>query len=116
MQDIVIFGRNVPALIYAPVIYFIWVSLLLVLKKVIFSRIQKFAEKTTSKLDDILLGALDLPLTLLVFVSGATVLEKIAPIIGDGELTRYFVVALKATTVVAIVLFLDKLFKNLIQA
>ncbi len=115
MRDITIFGLTIFAWLYAPAIYFIWVSVLLLIKKVFFSRIQKFAEKTRSKLDDILLTALDLPLILLIFVSGAVVLERISPLGQDVALTKFFVVGLKATTIVAIVIFFDRLLKNLLQ-
>ena len=116
MKEITIFNMAIPAYIYAPVIYFIWVSLLLLIKKLVFSRIHKFASRTKSKVDDILLGALDFPLTLLIFVSGVVVLERISPVLSDSELSRYFFVALKTTTVVAIIIFIDRLLSNLIQA
>jgi len=115
MQDLVILGISISAGIYAPVIYLLWVSVLLVIKRIVFSRIEKFAAKTRSKLDDILLSALNLPITLLIFVSGASVLERIAPIPQEAELTTYFLIALKATTVIAVILFFDKLLRNLIQ-
>jgi len=116
MQELVVFGFRVSAWIYAPLIYLLWVSILLSIKKVVFLRIEAFAAKTSSKLDDILLSALSFPLTLLIFVSGALVLERVAPISTEAELTTYFIVALKATTIIAVVLFFDKLLKNLIQA
>jgi small-conductance mechanosensitive channel len=115
MKDITIFGLRISAWIYAPVIYFFWVSILLLAKRAIFSQIKRFAEKTKTQLDDILLEALDLPLVLLIFVSGVFVLEKILPLGQDAELTRYFIVALKATTIIAVIIFLDRLLKNLIR-
>ena len=115
MQDIVIFGVRVSALLYAPVVYLLWVSILLIIKKVVFSKVEQFASKTSSKLDDILLSALNLPLVLLIFVSGALILERIAPISQEAELTTYFITGLKATTIVAVILFFDKLLKNLID-
>lgn len=114
MEDITIFGFKVSAWVYAPVTYFLWVSAFLFIKKLYYEKIKKFAEKTHSKIDDILLDALDLPLTLLIFVSGAIVLERISPLGKNAELTRYFVLGLKVTGVVAIVIFFDKLTKNLI--
>jgi small-conductance mechanosensitive channel len=115
MQDLVIFGIKISAWIYAPVIYLVWVSVLLTIKRVVFNRIEKFASKTRSKLDDILLSALNLPLVLLIFVSGALILERITPISKEAELTNYFIIALKATTIVAVVIFFDRLLRNLIN-
>ncbi|MFH1656121.1 MAG: mechanosensitive ion channel family protein [Candidatus Omnitrophota bacterium] len=115
MQDITILNITIPALIYAPIVYLLWVSILLFIKKIVFDKIEKIAAKTSSKLDDIFLSALNFPLVLLIFVSGAVILEKIAPISKEAELTTYFIVGLKATTIVAIILFFDKLLKNLID-
>ena len=115
MKEITLFGIGVPAFIYALVVYFVWVSLLLWVKKVVFGRIEKIASKTNSKLDDILLTAMNLPMVLLIFVSGIYVIEKISPITANNEITQYVLVAFKATTVAAIILFLDKLTNNLIN-
>ena len=115
MKDMILFGITISPIIYAPVVYFIWVSLMLLVKKIIFVRIRKFAEKTKTQIDDILLGSLDFPLTLLIFVSGLAVLERISPVARNAQLTMYFVMALKATTIVAVILFLDKLLRNIIK-
>jgi len=115
MKEITLFNVEVPAFIYAPAIYFLWVSVLLVIKKVVYVRIERFASRTKSKLDDILLGALNFPLVLLIFVSGAFILEKVSPVLTGLELSGYFLMALKTTTVIAIVIFMDRLFNNLIQ-
>ncbi|MBU2540507.1 MAG: mechanosensitive ion channel family protein [Candidatus Omnitrophica bacterium] len=116
MQDLSFFNIEISPWILAPVIYFIWVSLLLILKKIAYARMQQLAGRTASELDDVFLNALDFPLLLLIFVSGAVIVEKVAPLALEQELTQGFVIAFKATTVVAIVLFLDRLLRNLIQA
>lgn len=115
MKEITFFNITIPAFIYAPVIYFLWISVLLFIKKIVFTRIERFASRTSSKLDDILLGALNLPLVLLIFVSGFVIIERIAPLPTESELIKYLLVALKTTTVLAIIIFLDKLLNNLIQ-
>lgn len=116
MNNISIFGMEVSAWIYAPVIYFLWVSVFLVLKRVFFKRIKRIAGKTKTRLDDVFLYALNLPLTLLIFISGIWILEKISPEIKNVELARYFFIVLKATTIVAIIIFLDRLLRGLLQA
>lgn len=115
MKEIALFNVTIPAFIYAPVVYFLWISVLLVIKKIVFGRVEKFAARTRSQLDDILLGALNFPLVLLIFVSGVVVLERISPVLSDSELSKYFFVALKTTTIVAVIIFLDRLMNNLIQ-
>ena len=115
MKEIALFNIKVPAFIYAPVIYFAWVSMLLFIKKIVFVRIERLASRTRSKLDDILLSALNFPLVLLIFVSGIFILEKFSPVFTGSELSRYALVGLKTTTVIAIIMFMDRLFNNLIQ-
>ena len=115
MKEITVFNIAIPAFIYAPVVYFLWVTILLIIKKIVFSRVERFADRTKSKLDDILLGALNFPLVLLIFVSGIFILERISPILRDSELVGYFFVALKTTAVIAIVIFMDRLLNSLIQ-
>jgi small-conductance mechanosensitive channel len=115
MNNIEVFGITLSAWLYVPVVYFIWVSLLLLVKKVIFSRIERFAEKTKSQVDDVVLDALNLPLVLLVFVSGAFIINAIAPVDMEHALIKYLVVGFKITLVIAIVMFFDKLLRNLIR-
>lgn len=115
MKDIIFFNVTVPAFIYAPVTYFLWVSILLVIKKLVFVKVERFAGKTSSKLDDILLSALNFPLVLFIFVSGALIVQQISPIAADKGILRYLLIGFRATTVIAIILFFDKLLMNLIQ-
>jgi len=116
MNEIKIFNITVSPWLAAPVFYFLWITILLATKRIVFKRIKKFAAKTKTKLDDILLTALDFPLVLLIFASGLIFLEQFLPLDQNQELTKYFLVGLKATVIIAIILFLDKLLKNLIQA
>ena len=115
MGNIIVFGIEVSAWIYAPIIYFLCVTLLLIVKKIIFSRIHKIVSKTKLRLDDLILNSLDFPLTLLIFVSGIFVLERISPLGEGAELTKYFFIALRCTTIIAIILFLDKFLRALIN-
>jgi len=115
MKEIGAFGINIPPAIYVPVLYFLWVSVFLILKKVFFAKIHAFAKKTKTKVDDIFVGALDLPLVLLIFVSGAFVLDNLFAFGTDSELLRFVDMAFKATAVIAIIMFTDRLFKGLIN-
>lgn len=115
MNEIALLNLKIPAFIYAPVLYFIWVSILLLAKKLVFGKIEKFAQKSRSQLDDILLGALNFPLVLLIFTSGAFIVQRALPALSSSEFSRYFFVAIKAASIVAVVLFLDRLLSNLIQ-
>jgi len=98
-----------------PVVYFFWVTVLLILKKIFFKRIRTFAEKTKTKFDDIFVNAADLPLSLLIFVSGVFVLDNFFEFGTGGELLQFVDVAFKITAVIAVVLFTDRLFKGIID-
>jgi len=115
MEPIMIFNIEITPWIYAPAIYFLWVSILLIVKRIIFGVINKFAERTQSKIDDVFLDALNVPLVLLIFVSGSFILDWLTPLDTEGELTKYFFIAFKATTIIAIILFFDRLFRNIIK-
>ena len=115
MNSISIFNVQISAWIYAPVVYFLWVCALLLCKKIVFNRIRHWVGRTKTQIDDVLLNALNLPLMLLVFVSGMVVLEKISPLGEDAQLTRYFFIALRATAIVAVIIFFDRLLRGLIR-
>ena len=115
MNSITIFNVEISAWIYAPVVYLVWVSVLLALKKILFNRIKHWVGRTKTRLDDVIVHALNLPLTLLVFVSGILVLERISPL-GEGALlTRYFFFAFRAVAIVAVIIFFDRLLRGLIS-
>lgn len=115
MRAITILNFEIQPWLWAPVVYFLWTTILLVVKKIIFTRIHQFTKKTKTEIDDVLLNALDLPLTLFVFVSGAFIINRIAPVEGDGGFTGYFFVALRVTAVLAVIIFFDRLFRNIIK-
>lgn len=115
MKDILFFNIRISPVLYAPVVYFLWVSVLLLVKKYIYGRIEKLAAKTASKLDDILLGAMNFPLVLLIFVSGAFIIQKLLPINQDPQAAKCFLIAFKVTVAAAAILFLDNLISNLIK-
>jgi len=115
MKDIVLLGVSVPAAMYMPVLYLFWVTVLIVLKKVIFNRIKTFSIKTATRLDETLIVALDLPLTLMIFVSGAFVLDNLFDFGAGSELLEFVDLAFKATAIFAVIIFFNRLFKGLID-
>jgi len=115
MQEVTIFGMTLSSWMFVPIIYFVWLTVFFILKKAFFNRIKAFAAKTKNRMDDIIVEALDLPLTLVIFISGAFLIEKMLPLDGDLEFAKYFGIALRVTSIVAVIMFLDTLFKNLIK-
>jgi small-conductance mechanosensitive channel len=114
MQSLTIFGVVVPPWLYLPFGYFLWVTVFLAVKKICFGSIRRIASKTKTNLDNIFLDSADFPLTLLIFTSGAAVVERLLPTATDAELTRHFLVVFKATTILAIVLFVDRLLRAVV--
>lgn len=115
MNVIDLFGFNISVWIYIPVFYLMWVTLLLLLKRLSFHYIRKFTRQTATKIDNILVQAADFPVTLLIFTSGGAIAEKMMPVTAGGQMTDYFTIGFKATTVVAIVLFADRLINGLFK-
>ena len=115
MEDMNVFGFQVSAWIVIPVVYFLWVTLFLICKRILYKYIQKLTEKTKTKIDDVFINAADIPLLLIIFTSGGVVVERMIPVTADVEMTRYFLIAFKAATILAVVLFADKLINGLIR-
>jgi len=115
MEELELFGLKIAPSIYIPVVYFVWVTVFVILKKIVFSRIRRFAERTETKLDDILLNALDLPVLLFIFISGMFFLENTFQFGLEGDLLKWVGVAFKATTIIAVIIFFDRLFKGVLD-
>ncbi len=115
MSGITIFGITFSMWIVIPVVFFVWVTVLLLIKRRVFVLIKKFTSKTKTHLDNLIINAADFPVTLLIFASGGALVERIMPLATDNELTNYFVIGFKAVTIIAIVLFLDKLLSAILQ-
>lgn len=116
MSELTIFGFKISAWIIVPVIFLIWVTVLLFIKQVVFKVIRRVFKKTKTNVDDLFIKSLDFPLMLLILASGGTVVERLMPVTTDSELTSIFLVGFKAITIVAFVLFFDKFLNSLINA
>lgn len=116
METINIFGVQIYSWIVLPVILLVWIVVLFTVKKAVFTALHKIARKTRMSFDDIFIASLDFPLNILIYTSGAAVVERMIPVVADGaaKLTQYFLVGFKAATVVAIVIFVERLMTALI--
>lgn len=103
-----IFGVSVSIWLAVPVVYLIWVSVLLALKRILFAYLHRFSKKTQFTLDDVLFQSLDFPVTLLVFASGGFVVERMLAMTRQTEIITWVVMGFKAATIVAVILFLDR--------
>lgn len=116
MNNIHILGISMPAWLVVPITYFLWVTVLLSAKRIGFKILRNFYSKTNTQIDDILVQALDFPLVLLIFVSGGVVVERMMPFLANNDVTTYFLIGFKITTILAIILFADRLSNALLKA
>ncbi len=96
-----------------PIFYVSWVMLLLIAKAVVFRILRRFTKKTENRIDDVFIKALRFPTTLLIFSSGAAIVERMIP--WSNGSPGYFLMGFKAMTIVAVVLFVEKFLLGLIR-
>ncbi len=116
MSGLNLSGVDFAPWVSVPLIYVLWVSVFLILKRLIFNSLRKMASRTKTELDDVLIRAADFPLALLIFTSGGVVVERVIPALEGTPLTNNFLIGFKVATIVAIVLFLDRLVNGLVLA
>lgn len=116
-SSIDLFGTRIPDSVYMPVgsllFIIVWMSLGLSLKALIFSRFKAWADKTETKVDDLLIAALNLPVVLLLFCIGLLILIRI------GVSTQYIshdqlYHVLLVIGVISVIIFADRLLRGAI--
>lgn len=101
-------GLKSPYLL-GPVVFVIWVLVLTLITRIVYSRLRRLAGRTTTDIDNILIGALHLPVLLLIVVSGGYIMVRILPL--GPEWSRWVAVSIKVAIIVAGVIFADALVK-----
>jgi len=113
MEGLLDNGTGISPWIVTPVFLVIWVAVLMGVKKLAFSRIHVFAARTTSQVDDVLVNAISLPATILIFASGLFLVERMLTL--DSTVDKVVQMAFGITGLLAAVLFFDKLIRELIR-
>jgi small-conductance mechanosensitive channel len=116
MNDFVVFGASIPAVVYIPVLYLFWAAFFLLLKKLFYRKIQDLAKVTTSDIDDIFLDALNRPLVFIILASGLYVLNGIFGFGLEGKILKSVDVFFKVAVITSILVFLDKFIKGIIKS
>lgn len=114
MTSLNIFGFTITGWILFFAMYVLWIVVFLFIKVIFYARIRRIAAKTKSNLDDIFLDALNRPLVIFIFVSGAAVLQRLINFEGSEVLSQYFFSTLKISTVLGIVLFAERFLSALV--
>lgn len=98
-----------------PLIFCLWVGLLLIAKRMLFAAIKSITRRTKTKFDDIFLRAASLPITLLIFASGGVLVERILFLTFNIQATVYLWISLKAVGILAAIVFADRFLNGLIH-
>lgn len=109
-----IFSSHISLWILVPLVFLIWVLVLSTIKRIVFSIIRKIADKTVNRIDDIVLGALELPVHLIVYASGIVVVQHMLPRVEGVDLLQYLLQGFKAVCIAAGIIFVDRLLQGLI--
>lgn len=116
MNTISFIGLNIPSWAAALILFMGWVSIGWTIKKAVFIWLNAISKKSDTPLDDVLIDALDWPVTVLVVVSAVLYIPHLffadkLPFITP----RLLGMGLKALVIFSAVLFVNKLLLGLIR-
>src|ERR1051326_4384591 len=108
-------GLHVSAWIVGPAFLVVWILIGYTLKKVLFAWLQHLTSKTETKIDDIIIGAINAPAGLIILVWGISALSHVVFPSATGKWPHMIDAASKVATIFAAVLFVDLLIINLLR-
>jgi small-conductance mechanosensitive channel len=88
-----------------PLAFIAWVVCLTVIMRIIYSRLRRLASRTATDIDDILMGALRVPMLIVILVSGAYILVRILPL--SPAWNRGLATSTKVAIIISGVIFAD---------
>ncbi|MBF0619436.1 MAG: mechanosensitive ion channel family protein [Candidatus Omnitrophica bacterium] len=106
---------NISPWIMAPLVFLVWVLALGTLKKIVFTIVRKIAARTKNTIDDLLIEALDLPVQLLVYVSGVLAVHYLFPQFGGDGVMRWLLSGFKVICIIGGVIFADTFAQGFIR-
>jgi len=98
--------------VVGPLVFIAWCVGLTIVVRIIYSRVRRLADRTTTDIDDIILKALRAPLAVVILATGGLILGKVLPL--SAEWDRGLSLAVKIAVILAGVLFFDALTKTLL--
>lgn len=90
-----------------------WAAGLIAVMRIGYARLKRLSRQTRTDLDDIILGALSVPLLIIILVSGGLILTKFLPLSAAWD--RGLNVGVKIAFILAGVFFVDRLVKSLLR-
>jgi len=117
MDSIQLIGVSIPVWIVGPILYLGWVVIGWLAKKILFLWLGHLSRKTETDLDDVLIAAVDRPLSILIFVSGGLVIPHffVSPKL-PASISHLFGLGLKACVILLIILFMNRLLLGLMKS
>lgn len=98
----------------AAMVLAVWLVVSFGVKAVVFGRLRRLATKTATRVDDLLISSLNLPLNVLIFVTAILAVAHFTPLGAESGVEPYVAKALLIGGVLAAVLFFDRLFRSII--
>jgi small-conductance mechanosensitive channel len=107
-----VLGFAVPIWIVVPAFYLTWVIVGWIVKRTVFAWLRHVTSRTQTKLDDVLINAADLPITIMIFVWGVAALVHFLGPAYTGRWPHAVTTACKATTLLALIFFVDRILQQ----
>src|SRR3989338_884029 len=115
MEQINLFGLVIPFWLYTAGFYTLWVVILFAIKAFFFRWMGGLAAKTSSRIDDLLISSINLPLKILIFSTGLGICRTLIPSETFEALRTGCLAVFKLGTLLALILFFDRLFRDLLK-
>lgn len=108
-----ILGFTISAWFYATALFLLWLMGMYIAKGIFFRTLRKWSEKTHNRTGDFLIQSLRLPLHFLILGGGLALLVRLLPL--PREFDQPMTLAVKATVIIAVFLFFDRLIIHLLS-
>ena len=105
---------HLPLWLGLPLLFAGWVLVVSIIKNIAFYVAAKIAARTATRVDNVLLAALDLPLRLMIYATGAVLVLHFMPA-GEPDIAKYILGGFKVVSILALVLFLDRFLRGLVD-
>ena len=110
---ITFFGINISPWVSGPVLFILWLAILYPIKIFLFHKIRNWGAKTRTKLDDILIQSLNLPLNIIILAGGIALFERFLSL--PVNIDKAMAILAKVLFILAFFIFFDRFINLLIK-
>ncbi len=97
----------------AGISFLVWISILFLVKRLVFSRIRSAAEKSPTRMDDIIVESTDFPLTVLIVLSGVALVRILLDL--GARTDHLLLIALKGSVIACAVILSNNLVNSFLK-